>query len=65
MTPRIAAVLLALTTALAGAVAMAGPAGASAVTVGAITNPAGRGVLYVDDGGYCEPGVAYSNGLSD
>ena len=59
---RIAVVLLALATALAGAITFAGPAGASSITVGAITNPAGRGVLYADDGGYCEPGVAYSSG---
>src|SRR5438477_8702 len=62
MTTRIAAVLLTLTTALAGAIAVAGPAGASSITIGAITNPAGRGVLYADDGGYCEPGVNYSSG---
>src|SRR5712691_7556752 len=62
MTKRIAIVLLSLTTALAGALVLAGPASASSLQVGAITNPASRGVLYVDDGGYCEPGVSYSSG---
>jgi hypothetical protein len=62
MMKRVAAVLLTLTMALAGAIALAGPASAASLRIGSITSPAGRGVLYVDDGGYCEPGVDYSSG---
>ena len=59
---RIAAVMVATATAAAGLIAVAGRASAASLRVGAINNPAGNGVLYVDDGGYCEPGVAYSSG---
>jgi hypothetical protein len=64
LTHRIAAVLLATATATAGLVATAGPASAASLQVGTITNPEGNGtgVLYLDDGGYCEPGVGYSPG---
>jgi len=62
MTTRVTAVLLTLTTAMSGVIAFAGPANASSLQIGAISSPAGRGVLYVDDGGYCEPGVSYSPG---
>ncbi len=61
MRKRVAAVLLTFTTALAGVIALAGPASAASLQIGAITNPAGRGVLYVDDSGYCNP-VDYSSG---
>ena len=45
-----------------GVIALAGPASAASLRSAPSTNPAGRGVLYVDDGGYCEPGVSYSSG---
>ena len=41
---------------------VAAPASAAtAVRIGAIDNPAGGGVLYLDDGGYCSP-VNYTSG---
>jgi hypothetical protein len=59
---RIAAATAALLVAGAVGVGLAGPAAAlSSVTVGAITNARGSGVLYVDDGGYC-PKVSYNSG---
>jgi hypothetical protein len=43
-------------------VATGQPAAAlSAITLGAINNPQGNGVLHVDDGGYC-PKVSYASG---
>ncbi len=59
---RIGAVVVATATAAAGLIAVAGPASAASLRVGTVINPAGSGVLYVDDGGYCLPGVDYASG---
>ena len=57
---KIATTLLAVAIAMVGVVATAGPASAASLRLGAVTNADGPGVLYVDDGGYCEPGVDYA-----
>jgi hypothetical protein len=62
LTNRIALAVLAVAVTAATLVAAAGPASASSLRFGAIDNPAGQGVLYVDDQGYCLPGVTYSSG---
>jgi hypothetical protein len=62
VTHRIGAAALAVVVVLAGLVLGAGPASAASLRVGTITSASGGGVLYVDDGGYCEPGVPYSSG---
>jgi hypothetical protein len=59
---RIALAVLAVAITGATLVLAAGPASASSLHFGTIDNPAGNGVLYVDDQGYCTPGVAYSSG---
>src|SRR5437763_16897009 len=60
MARRVAIASIGFALALGGLVAVAPAASAASLRVGAITNAAGPGVLYVDDGGYCEPGVAYA-----
>ncbi len=64
MRNRIALAALAAATVGVTLVMAAGPAAAASLRFGAIDNPAGTGVLYVDDGGYCTPGVTYSSGQS-
>ena len=60
---RIALAILAVATVAATLGLAAGPAAASSLRFGAIDNPNGAGVLFVDDGGYCT-GVPFNSGQS-